>query len=63
MHEPGDVSGSGEGAGEIGTLDDHSLWDQVPEDKREYVKAKITDIIKDAVNEQRLDCENYFDRG
>lgn len=53
--DAGDVSGSGEGAGEgageIGTLDDHSLWDQVPEDKREYVKAKITDIIKNAVNQ------------
>lgn len=41
----------GEGQGGIGTLDDHSLWDQIPEDKREYVKAKITDIIKAAVNQ------------
>lgn len=43
--------GNEEGECTISTLDDHSFWDQIPEDKREYVKAKITDIIKNAVNQ------------
>jgi len=48
----GDGSGgpfSGPGDGWCDSIDDHSPWDDIPEERREYVEGKVKSIIEKAV--------------
>jgi predicted metal-dependent peptidase len=42
--QPGDEFG-----GETDTIDDHSMWDDVPDEKREYVEGRIKSVVEKAV--------------
>lgn len=44
--QPGDGDGS---EGWIDSMDDHSMWDDVPEEKREYIEGKVKSIVEKAV--------------
>lgn len=49
--EPGEGNPFGKGGRGIGSMDDHSMWDEVPEERREYVEGKVKSIIEKAVRE------------
>lgn len=42
-------AGDGEGEWTIDSIDSHDFWDQIPEEAREIVQAKMKEIIKKAV--------------
>lgn len=37
------------GAGQIGSMDDHSMWGDIPEEIREYVESKTKAVVEKAV--------------
>ncbi len=51
MQAEGKLDANGEGSGEywIDSFDDHSGWDDIPEEKREYVEGKVKSIVDKAV--------------
>ena len=38
-----------DGMGDLSSLDDHDIWDSVPEDIREYVESKVKSVVEKAV--------------
>jgi predicted metal-dependent peptidase len=47
----GDQPGNGRGRGGMKSLDDHSGWDEIPEELREYIEGKVKSIVEKAVAE------------
>ena len=40
---------NGEGCGDIDSMDDHSGWDEVPDELKEYVEGKVKNVLEKAV--------------
>jgi predicted metal-dependent peptidase len=49
---------NGEGEGDLGTLDDHGGWGDLPEGVKDQIKDKVRGIISNAVN--RADSRNSW---
>jgi predicted metal-dependent peptidase len=49
---------NGEGTGDMGTLDDHSGWGELPESVKDQIKDKVRGMLQNAVN--RADSKNSW---
>ena len=56
--EPGDGEGDGEGDGGYDGMDDHTGWDELSDEEREYVASKVRQAVKEAT--EKADGKNAW---
>lgn len=51
-------NGSGDGSGNLGTLDDHSSWEDIPKDVLDQIRDKVQGMIRESAN--KANSENSW---